>query len=170
MRRQLQEGARSGSVSRCRPQEAEPPTTRSITNAFGLRYFLRAPSWPWWLTVSQTAPLPVQAKTVPERYGRWRNITTLAMGQRVITDYSTIALSSAWQEECVLKANHLNEFSVFHALTWINVDRARFSSLFMSHQKAHLPHRRGPQVSHLHRAYGTVITILPTCAFDSRYL
>src|SRR6266404_5505561 len=40
------------------PQGPEPPGTRSTTKAFGLRHFLRVPSWPWWLAVSQTDPLP----------------------------------------------------------------------------------------------------------------
>src|ERR1700687_1068559 len=55
-----------GSVSRGNPQNPEPPRTRSITKAFGLRSFLRVPElamsaaegWPWWLTVSQIDPLP----------------------------------------------------------------------------------------------------------------
>src|ERR1700687_240495 len=38
------------------PQRPEPPRTRSTTKAFGLRHFLRVPSWPWWLTVSQADP------------------------------------------------------------------------------------------------------------------
>jgi hypothetical protein len=29
-----------------------------ITKAFGLKWFLRVPWWPWWLTISQIAPLP----------------------------------------------------------------------------------------------------------------
>src|SRR6267143_1923069 len=40
------------------PQGPEPPRTRSTTKAFGLRHFLRLPSRPWWLAVSQTDPLP----------------------------------------------------------------------------------------------------------------
>src|ERR1700682_1423029 len=40
-------------------QRPEPPRTRSTTKAFGLRHFLRVPSWTWWLTVSQTDPPPV---------------------------------------------------------------------------------------------------------------
>src|SRR5450755_2201005 len=40
-------------------KKPQPPRTRSITKAFALRYFLRVPSWPWWLTISKIAPLPV---------------------------------------------------------------------------------------------------------------
>src|SRR5882762_6153965 len=41
------------------PQRPEPPRTRSTTKALGLTHFLRVPSWPWWLMVSETDPLPV---------------------------------------------------------------------------------------------------------------
>src|ERR1039457_2974879 len=39
-------------------KKPQPPRTRSITKALTLRYFLRVPSWPWWLTISKIAPLP----------------------------------------------------------------------------------------------------------------
>src|SRR5208337_3201545 len=38
----------SGSVSRCNRQNQEPPRTRSITKALGLRLFVGVPSWPLW--------------------------------------------------------------------------------------------------------------------------
>src|SRR5260370_1185416 len=51
-------------------ESPEPPRPRSITKAFGLRHFLRVPSWPWWLTISklsewQCARLGRPRATVP---------------------------------------------------------------------------------------------------------
>ena len=45
----------------------EPPRARTITKAYDFKIFLRVPSWPWWLTVSQIEPVPdkgVHAKKV----------------------------------------------------------------------------------------------------------
>src|SRR6202158_5499313 len=44
-------------------QRPEPPRTRSTTKAFSLTHFLRVPSWPWWLMVSQNDPLPTRQVT-----------------------------------------------------------------------------------------------------------
>jgi hypothetical protein len=56
------------SISRCKPQEPAPSRPRSIPKFLVLRRFLREPSCPWWLTLSQLThdQMPSSLAVIPK--------------------------------------------------------------------------------------------------------
>jgi hypothetical protein len=56
------------SVSRLKPQDPAPPRPRSISKFLVLRRFLRVPSCPWWLMVSQLThdQMPSSLAVIPK--------------------------------------------------------------------------------------------------------